>query len=146
MIDQRTAPYGALILRLALGAAFVAHALLKWLVLTFPGSVRFFEAHGVPGWTAYPVFGAELVGGACLILGVYVRQVSFILIPVLAGALTVHWPNGWNFAAPKGGWEYLGFLIAASVVQVFLGAGAYALYSPAVRAGAPFGDTTRRMS
>jgi uncharacterized membrane protein YphA (DoxX/SURF4 family) len=29
MIDRRTAPYAALILRIALGAMFISHALLK---------------------------------------------------------------------------------------------------------------------
>ena len=34
MIDSRTAPYAALVLRVALGVMFIAHALLKYFVFT----------------------------------------------------------------------------------------------------------------
>ena len=37
MIDARLAPYGALALRVALGAMFIAHAYLKLAVFTMPG-------------------------------------------------------------------------------------------------------------
>ena len=49
MIDTRTAPYAALIMRLTLGTMFVAHALLKLFVFTLPGTVQFFESLGLPG-------------------------------------------------------------------------------------------------
>src|ERR1700690_1111175 len=42
MIDLATAPYAALLLRLCLGAMFIAHALLKWRVFTIPGTIAFF--------------------------------------------------------------------------------------------------------
>src|SRR5262249_27934722 len=93
-VNSRTAPYAALVLRLALGVVFVAHALLKLLVFTLPGTAAFFSAHGFPGWSAYPVFVMELVGGTLLIFGLYTRWVALALVPVLLGALTVHWPNG----------------------------------------------------
>ena len=106
MIDGRTAPYAALTLRIALGAMFIAHALLKLFVFTLPGTVQFFESLGLPGSLAYVTFAAELVGGAMLVLGIGTRWVAALLIPVLLGAVWVHAPNGWLFSAPKGGWEY----------------------------------------
>ncbi|SRR5688500_7113643 len=132
-IDVRTAPYAAFVLRLALGIVFVAHALLKLLVFTLPGTAAFFVAHGFPGWTAYPVFAAELLGGVALVAGVQSRRVALALLPVMLGALTVHWPNGWSFTAPEGGWEYVAFLIAALLVQAALGDGAWALGRPTRR-------------
>jgi putative oxidoreductase len=49
-------------------------------------------------------------------------------MPALAGAIIwIHAANGWVFTAPNGGWEYPAFLLAASVVQILLGDGAYAL-------------------
>ena len=43
MIDQRTAPYAALILRLTLGVMFIAHSLvLKHFTYTLPGTAQFF--------------------------------------------------------------------------------------------------------
>lgn len=127
MVDARTAPYAALFLRIALGIVFMAHALLKLLVFTMAGTVRFFADHGFPGWTAYPVFAAELLGGLALVSGVYTRWVALALLPVLAGAFTVHWPNGWSFTATNGGWEYVAFLIVALFVQAAVGDGAFAL-------------------
>ena len=129
-IDFRYVSYAALVLRIALGVVFIAHALLKPLVYTFPGTVAFFVQHGFPGWTAYPVFAAELVGGLALIAGVHTRWAALGLIPIAVGALTVHWENGWTFTAPNGGWEYVAFLIAALLVQSALGDGAYALKGP----------------
>ncbi len=106
MIDTRTAPYAALLLRLALGTMFVAHALLKLFVFTLPGTAQFFESLGLPAALAYVTFAAELVGGALLILGIGTRWVAAALIPFLLGAASVHLGNGWLFSAPKGGWEY----------------------------------------
>jgi putative oxidoreductase len=127
MIDTRTAPYAATLLRLSLGGMFIAHALLKLVVFTLPGTVRFFVSVGFPGWTAYVVFAAELVGGVLLVLGVQTRAVALALVPILLGALYVHIGNGWVFSAANGGWEYPLFLIAASLVQALLGDGAFAL-------------------
>jgi len=125
----RMEAYAALVLRTGLGVVFVAHALAKLFVFTLPGTAQFFEAHGFPGWTAYPVFAAELVGGGLLVAGVQTRLVSAALLPVMAGAFLVHWPNGWSFTAPNGGWEYVAFLGAALVTQGLLGDGALALSS-----------------
>jgi putative oxidoreductase len=138
MIDPRTAPYAALLLRLTLGTMFVAHALLKVFVFTLPGTVQFFESLGLPAALAYATIAAELVGGALLILGIGTRWVAVALIPFLLGATWVHLGNGWLFSAPKGGWEYPVFLTIATAVQALLGDGAFALGNrfanrPAVR-------------
>lgn len=127
MIDQRTAPYAAFVLRVALGVMFIAHALLKYAVFTLPGTVKFFESIGLPGPLAYVTFAAELIGGVLLLVGWRVRPVSLALVPILLGATWVHLGNGWLFTAPNGGWEYPAFLTAATLVQALLGEGAFAL-------------------
>jgi putative oxidoreductase len=126
-LDQVTAPYAALLLRLTLGIVFMAHGLFKVLVLRLSDTAAFFVAHGFPEWTVYPVFGAEVFGGAALVAGFYTRVVAMALVPVLLGAFTVHWANGWYFGNPHGGWEYLAVLLAALLVQAGLGDGAFAL-------------------
>ena len=130
-VPERTSPqqaqYAALVLRVALGVVFVAHALMKVIVFTLPGTAQFFEAHGFPAWTAYPVTLVELLGGTLLIAGLHTRAIALGLIPVLLGALSVHWTNGWSFTAAGGGWEYVAFLIVALVAQVLLGDGALAV-------------------
>ena len=127
MIDTRTTPYAALVLRLSLGIMFIMHAYLKLAVFTMAGTVQFFESIGFPGFLAYPTVAAEVIGGVLLILGVYSRYVAAALIPVLLGATFVHLGNGWVFSAQGGGYEYPLFLIAASAVQILLGDGAHAL-------------------
>lgn len=128
MFDTRTAPYGALVLRVGLGVMFIAHSvILKLMVFTLPGTAQFFASIGLPGALAYLVFAAEAVGGVLLILGVGTRWVALALIPVLAGATWVHAGNGWVFSNQGGGWEYPVFLILVSAVQAALGDGAWAL-------------------
>lgn len=117
----------ALVLRIALGAMFLAHGLLKILVFSLPGTVAFFEQVGFPGWTAYPVVVAEVAGGALILAGVAVRVVAAGLVPVLLGAMYVHLGNGWLFTNANGGWEYPAFLTLTAIALALLGPGRYAL-------------------
>jgi putative oxidoreductase len=130
METTERAAYGALVLRLALGAMFVAHGFLKVFVFTLPGTVGFFESIGLPGFLAYVVTAAEVAGGIALILGVCTRTVALALIPVLLGAVYVHAGNGWVFSAEGGGWEYPLFLAAAALAQSLVGPGKFALALP----------------
>ena len=85
---------GITMFRVGLGAMWVAHALLKLLVFTLPGTSQYFVSIGFPGFLAYPVFAAELLGGIALLLGVSARQAALALVPVMAVAAWVHAPNG----------------------------------------------------
>ena len=129
--DSGLAPYGVLILRVALGTMYLAHSIvLKLLTFGLPGTAAFFSSVGLPGWLAYLTFTAEAVGGLLLVLGIWTRWVALSLILPLAGAIIwVHAANGWVFTAPSGGWEYPAFLIATSVALAMLRDGAHALRS-----------------
>jgi putative oxidoreductase len=128
MIDARTAPYAALVLRVSLGIMYIAHSLvLKYYTFTLPGTAQFFESLGLPGTLAYLTFWAELIGGLLLVAGIGTRVVALGLIPILAGAAWAHAGNGWVFSAANGGWEYPVFLIAASLVLALLGGGRFAV-------------------
>lgn len=126
------------ILRLGLGAVFLAHSYAKIAVFTLPGTIAFFQGQGLPGWTVYPVLAVELFGGLCLILGYQVRLAALALLPVMVGALIPHAANGWMFSNPGGGWEYVAFLIVALTAQLLAGKGA--LSSPASGAVAGGGE------
>ena len=134
MIDAVTAPYAILLLRLCLGAMFIAHALLKWRVFTIPGTIAFFQSLGLPGWFAYVTIAAELGGAACLILGIFPRFVALLLVPLMLGTIiTVHGKKGWLFSNKDGGWEYPAFWTAALLALFLLGDGAGTLLaSPAL--------------
>lgn len=105
----------ALLLRVSLGLVFLAHGLAKVFVYTLPGTVQFFEAVGYPGFLAYPVTLAEVLGGALLLAGVASRWAALGLVPVALGAASVHWANGWLFNVEGGGWEFPVFLAAVSL-------------------------------
>ena len=127
MNNTQNTAYAALILRLSLGAMLLAHALLKVMVFTLPGTMQFFSSVGFPGWMAYPVIAGEIIGGVLLLGGLLTRWVALALLPIMLGALSVHLHNGWIFSAPNGGWEYPAFLTVALIVQSLLGPGAFAL-------------------
>ena len=130
MIDSRTAPFAALLLRVTLGGVFLAHAALKLFVFTPAGTAKFFASVGVPGELAYLTIAAEIIGGVALIVGFRTRIVALALTPILLGAIVlVHGSAGFFFNNPNGGWEYPAFWIVALVAQALLGDGAYALGS-----------------
>ena len=123
----QTAQIGLSLLRVSLGVMWIAHALLKLLVFTLPGTAQFFQSVGFPGFLAYPVFAVELLGGIALVTGFYARQVSLLLVPVMLAAASVHFANGWVFTSPNGGWEYPVFLTVVSVSLWLSGDGAFAI-------------------
>ena len=91
MIDHRTAPYAALVLRVSLGVMYIAHSLvLKHFMYTLPGTAQFFASIGLPAALAYLTFWGELVGGVALVAGIGTRIVALGLIPILLGATWVH--------------------------------------------------------
>jgi putative oxidoreductase len=120
MINHRS-EWAAFVLRMSLGVLMLAHGLTKLFVFTLPGTVGFFESVGFSGLLAYPVTFAEIIGGALLIVGLQTRWAALAMVPVLLGATSVHWGNGWMFNAPNGGWEFPAFLAAAALTQFILG-------------------------
>ena len=141
MIDSRTAPFAALLLRVSLGVLFLAHAGLKFFVFTPAGTAKFFGSVGLPPELAYLVIAAEVLGGIALILGIWTRIVAILAVPILLGAIfTVHGAAGFFFTNPHGGWEYPAFWIVALLVQSLLGNGAFALRLSG--AGGPVGKLT----
>jgi putative oxidoreductase len=124
MIDTRTAGWGVLILRLTLGALFLAHAGLKIFVFTPAGTAAYFASLGLPGVVGYFDILLETLGGVALILGLFTRIAALLLIPVLLGAIIlVHWNVGFFFNDANGGWEYPAFWAAALLVLALLGDG-----------------------
>ena len=125
-------PWAASLVRVSLGTLFLAHgALLKLGTFGLAGTMGYFGSIGYP-----PVFGAivtfaEILGGLALVAGVWVRVVSLAFLPILVGATLQHAGNGWVFTGQGGGWEFPALWTVLLVVQAGLGAGAFALGSPA---------------
>ncbi len=116
------------ILRVSLGALFLAHSGLKIFVFPPAWTAGYFASLDLPGALAYGVIAAELLGGIALILGVCRRWVSLALLPILLGSIyTPHGEAGFFFSNEGGGWEFPAFWAMTLIVQALLGDGACAL-------------------
>lgn len=115
------------ILRSSLAAMWFSHAWLKFGVFTMAGFTGFLAQQGLPTALAWPIVLAEVGGGLMILAGWHGVRASLVLLPILAGALAIHWPNGWVFTAQGGGWEYPAFLAAMSIVHALLGDGRFAI-------------------
>lgn len=82
---------------------------------------------GAPGWVYY-IGVLELIGGILLVLGLFTRVVAVQLVGFLAiAAFVVHWPVGYFWSRPGGGWEMpLSWMIICLVILI-RGGGAYSL-------------------
>jgi putative oxidoreductase len=131
MIDNKLAPYGALLLRVSIGLLFILHGLyLKAFVFGMAGTGKYFVSLGLPDWFAWAVMLYETIGGLALILGVYARWVAvFLGVHLLFAAYLGHWAHGWLFTAKGGGYEYPLFWAVACFTLALLGNGAHALKS-----------------
>jgi putative oxidoreductase len=112
-----------LVIRLALGAVFIAHGAQKFFVQGIAGTVGGFEQMGVPlpSITAPLVATVELAGGAAVLFGVATRLAALLLaIDMLGAIFIVHLPNG--FFLPNG-IEYALVLFSISLALVMSGAG-----------------------
>lgn len=126
--EASKADTAALILRVTMGAFFLVHAWLKIAVFTPAGTAQFFESIGFPGFLAYGVIAAELLGGIALLLGLWTRWVALALVPILLGSIYApHGAAGFIFSNQGGGWEFPFFWAVALVVQALLGSGSFAL-------------------
>lgn len=123
-------PYGALVLRVVLGAIYIAHA---YLVLVVMGSAKFVEYQRslhvpMPEIGVWYVIAAHGLGGIMLILGIMVRWAALANVPAFAGALWfVHLQQGFFIWGSKYGYEYVLVLLGATIAQALLGAGAFTL-------------------
>jgi putative oxidoreductase len=136
MIDNTSAPYGILALRVTTGALFLFHGLVKLFVFTPAGTAGYFESIGLPGSLGYLTMLVEIAGGLALILGIKARIVSLALVPVLLGAAWFgHGSAGFNWSNPNGGWEYPVMWAVVQAALAALGDGAYALVPSSKTAG-----------
>ncbi|MBR0932008.1 DoxX family protein [Bradyrhizobium jicamae] len=128
MIDQRTAPLAALLLRVTLGSLFIAH--LYWKFTILPGGLHTwwssFAANGYPAFTPWYCISAEFLGAILLIPGIWTRWVALYALPLMAGAAQF-WAVRKGFFFVGGGSELPVVWSVMLVIQALLGDGLYAL-------------------
>ena len=124
------AAIGLAVLRIVVGVTYILHGWPK-LMDGARGTAQFFGQLGIPVPTAsaWLVTLLEVVGGLLLVLGLFVLPVALLfIIEMLVGIVLVHAPNGWYVIGPgEGGAEFNVLLIAALLVLILAGPGAWAL-------------------
>ncbi|MFZ4516547.1 MAG: DoxX family protein [Acidimicrobiia bacterium] len=121
---------GVLILRIAIGATFLAHGYNHIAPGKFGGTAKWFGGLGMRPARAQALLASvtELGAGALLIVG--------LLTPVAAGALAgtmavafviAHRKNGFFIFRPGQGWEYVMNLFVACIAIGAMGAGRWSL-------------------
>lgn len=116
-------PFGALVLRLALGLSMTVHGYEK----VIPNGALHHFAHsisgmGLPYWLGYVSAFTELIGGALLILGLLTRlSAFFVAVNMLVAFFTVGIHQGFGI------YNYILALAAIAIMLLFYGGGALAL-------------------
>ena len=116
-----------LVLRVALGAIFIAHGGQKLFWFGIAGTTESFAQMGVvlPAVTAPAVSAMELFGGLALVAGLFTRLAAAGVAVVMLGAmLIVHLPAG--FFLPNG-LEFALMNFAAALALALMGGGTYSV-------------------
>jgi putative oxidoreductase len=121
-------PIAETFVRIVVGAMFLMHVSGK--LNAGPGAVaaNVLGKNGLEPaiFWAYVIIFFELVGGICLILGLFTRFFAAALaIEMLVALLVVHLPKG--YAAGGGGYEYVLLIGAACFLIAIRGGGPYSV-------------------
>ena len=128
MVDSRTAPYGALLLRLALGYLAIAHLYWKFFILPngLDGWWANLNNNGYPNWVVIYVLSAEFAGALLLIPGIFARYVALYGAPLMIAAAQYWWVRK-GFFFTMAGMELPALWTIGLVTLGLVGDGAYAL-------------------
>jgi putative oxidoreductase len=125
--SSRQVSIGLLVLRLILGATFIAHGAQKLFVMGLPAISGGFAHMGIPmpGFFGPFVSLVEFFGGIAIVLGLLTRLSGLALaVDMVVAMLAVHLKNG--FFAPNG-IELALALFGMSAALMVTGAGAYSV-------------------
>ena len=130
-MDGESIALGLTVFRCAVGAVMLAHGWNHiWGGGKIEGTAGWFTSLGMkPGILhAWLASIAELLAGACLVLGLLMPLAGAAVIGTMTVALvTNHRGNGFFIFRPGEGWEYVMTLIAAGFVLAVVGAGEWSL-------------------
>ena len=118
---------GLTVLRIVVGAVFIAHGAQKLFVYHIAGVSGMFAHIGIPlpGLSATVVTLVEFFGGIALVLGIATRLAALLIaIDMAVAILAVHLKNG--FFMPTG-YEYALTLLGANVCLMLTGAGSLSI-------------------
>jgi putative oxidoreductase len=127
-----------LIVRLTAGGMLLVHGIMKFMPAAEKGLAATVEAFAAGALArrgiepalplACAVFAIETIGALLIVLGLFTRlaaaaaAIQFAVITFIA-----HWPNGFGFSSPRGGWEYPLFWGLILFAIALRGGGPYSL-------------------
>ena len=125
---QAMLPIAATLVRIIIGVMFLMHDSMKFHIGAEAVAANIMGKNGIEPallW-AYVVMSLELVGGFCLIIGLFTRFFAAALaIEMLIALIFVHLPKG--YAAGGGGYEYVLLIGAVCLVIALRGGGPYSV-------------------
>jgi putative oxidoreductase len=121
-------PIAGALVRIVVGIMFLMHVSTKFKLGADAVAANVFAKNGIEPalmW-AYVIMFLELVGGICLIIGLFTRFVAAALaIEMLVALLFVHLAKG--YAAGGGGFEYVLLIGAVCFLIAIRGGGPYSV-------------------
>jgi putative oxidoreductase len=121
-------PVAETLVRIVVGIMFLMHVMSKFKMGPGVVAANIFAKHGIEpalAWV-YFIMLLELVGGICLILGLFTRFFAAALaIEMLVALLLVHLPRG--YSASGGGFEYVLLIGAVCFAIAIRGGGPYSV-------------------
>ncbi len=113
---------GLFLLRIAIGAVFLAHGPAK-----FTDTANKAKAMGVPTNLLFAVATLETFGAVAMILGSFTQLASLGIIAVMLGAIYMKTQKWGKKFTGDSGWELDFILIAAVLAILLIGPGSYTI-------------------
>jgi putative oxidoreductase len=121
-------PIAGTLVRIVVGIMFLMHVSAKFKIGADAVAANVFAKNGIEPalmWV-YVVMAIEVVGGICLILGLFTRFAAAVLaVEMLVALLFVHLSKG--YAAGPGGYEYVLLIGVVCLVIAMRGGGPYSV-------------------
>lgn len=121
-------PVAATLVRVIVGAMFLMHVSAKFKLGAAAVAANVFAKNGLePALTlVYFIMALELIGGICLIIGLFTRFfAAAFAIEMLVALVAVHLSKG--YAAGGGGYEYVLLIGAVCFALAIFGGGPYSV-------------------
>ena len=142
-MDQRTAPYATLLLRLTLGAFFILHIYRKFAIIGFSAWWLNLQHSGYPNYVIVYVLVSEFAAAIALPLGLFTRWVSLFVLPAMIG-VSQYWFARRGLWFTNSGAELPLLWTLGLAALALLGDGAYALRWRRAAPGGSLSGTPRR--